>query len=302
MGKADYVKYQCLTQKSLVAAVGLHHLRHAGPDLQPEPALDHARRDAGHDHGQAHGHQRRQLARHLHGVATIGGGMTATVDAADAVAGAGRERQLHGDDRRRAPPRRKFTWEYGTLTWSERHARRAQPDAGQPRPADLGAGRLLGQHGLGQQDVHDQHRLRRPSRTRTRACKDVTLGSPVTLTPNSERRRRRGLPDGHGPTANVHGLQLQRAGGRHRGALRAAPGRRQRRDGRQRPRGGAAERHRGVLGVRHLARDGGTAEPGRRHVQGLRGLVRQPERARRRTSSRAGSSRRATPPAARSTC
>jgi hypothetical protein len=183
MGKADYVKYQCLTQKSLVAA----------SDCTTYGTLDQTYNlnlpsiTIGSMLGST------QVKRTVKNVgattatytaaATIGGGMTATVSPATLTLAPGASANFTVTIAPGAATP-KFTWEYGTLTWSDgTHSVRSpiQVALGQSisAPSDVSATTVSGSR------MFTISTGFAGKATANKGMRDVTMGPSTSLTPNS---------------------------------------------------------------------------------------------------------------------
>ena len=183
MGKADYVKYQCLTQKSLVAAA----------DCTTYGTLDQTYNlnlpsiTIGAMLGST------TVKRTVKNVgattatytssASVGGGMTATVSPASLTLAAGASANFTVTIAPGAATP-KFTWEYGTLTWSDgTHSVRSpiQVALGQSisAPSDLSATTVSGSRMFTISTGFAGHA------GANKGMRDVTMGPSTTLTPNS---------------------------------------------------------------------------------------------------------------------
>jgi hypothetical protein len=184
MGKADYVKYQCLTQKSLVAA----------SDCTTYGTLDQTYNlnlpsiTIGAMLGST------VVKRTVTNVGTssatytaatsMGGSMTATVSPASLTLAPGASANFTVTIAPGASTP-KFTWEYGTLTWSDGggHSVRSpiQVQLGQSisAPADIAATTVSGSRTFTISTGFAGHA------SANKGMRDVTMGPSTALTPNS---------------------------------------------------------------------------------------------------------------------
>mmetsp|Transcript_17019 Transcript_17019/g.40550 ORF Transcript_17019/g.40550 Transcript_17019/m.40550 type:complete len:311 (-) Transcript_17019:1407-2339(-) len=205
----------------------LHHHRHAGRDLQPEPAVDHGRCGAGLDHRDASGDQcgrhSGDLQRHR-----LGAQLHYRGDAVVAHTWPWRDQELHGQaDPDRVGGHQRLELRLPDLDRWQPH--RPQPRAGTRRCADRGARLAIGPDHLGQPAVHGQDRLQRPHGREEGRPEGRDAGRLGDADSGWLERQRveAGLP-GRCRYRQHQGLQLQRAG-RHRGVPRGpAPGGHQR--------------------------------------------------------------------------
>jgi hypothetical protein len=201
MGKADFVRYQCLTQKALVAPadcstygtldqtynlnlpsitlgamLGTTVVKRSVTNVGASPATYTAS-------------------------AAMGGGMTVTVSPSTLSLAPGATANFTVTiSPGAATP--KFTWQYGSLTWSDgTHTVRSplQANLGSPisAPADFSANTVSGSKVFTISTGFTGHS------NALKGMKDVTLGSPVTLTPNSAVDAAAACPSASAPTANL---------------------------------------------------------------------------------------------------
>ena len=184
MGKADYVKYQCLTQKSLVAAsdcttygtldqtYNLNLPSITIGAMLGTTVVKRTVRNVG------------TTAATYTAAATLGGGMTATVSPATLSLAPGQSANFTVTIAPGASTP-KFTWEYGSLTWSDGagHSVRSpiQVALGTSiaAPADLSGTTVSGSRLFTISTGFAGHP------TANKGMRDVTMGAPTALTPNS---------------------------------------------------------------------------------------------------------------------
>jgi hypothetical protein len=183
MGKADYVKYQCLTQKSLVSAsdcslygtldqtynlnlpsitlgamLGPTVVRRTVTNVGSSPATYTA-------------------------ATTMGGGMTATVSPSTLSLSPGQSASFNVTLTPSATTP-KFTWEYGSLTWSDggghvvRSPIQAALGTSISAPSDIAANTVSGSRMFTINTGFAGHA------SALKGMRDVTMGAPTTLTPN----------------------------------------------------------------------------------------------------------------------
>jgi Fibronectin type-III domain/Subtilase family len=201
MGKADFVKYQCLTQKALVAASDCttygtldqtYNLNLPSITLGAMLGTTAVKRSVTNV-GAA--------AATYTASASLSGGMTvavtpSTLSLAPGATGSFTVTVTPGA----STP--KFTWQYGTLTWTDgTHVVRSplQADLGSPiaAPSDFSANTVSGSK------IFTITTGFTGKSTALKGMKDVTLGSPVTLKPDSTLDASAACPTATAPTASL---------------------------------------------------------------------------------------------------
>ncbi len=183
MGKADYVKYQCLTQKSLVSASDCstfgtldqtYNLNLPSITLGAMLGATTVKRTVTNV-GSA--------SASYHAATAMGGGMTATVSPAtlNLAPGASANFTVTITPGAATP---KFTWEYGTLTWSDgTHSVRS------PIQANLGTSISAPPDQAGTttsgSKIFTINTGFSGKATALKGMKDVTMGPPTALVPNA---------------------------------------------------------------------------------------------------------------------
>jgi len=201
MGKADYVKYQCLTQKSLVAASDCttygtldqtYNLNLPSITIGAMLGTTTVKRTVKNVGSSASTYT---------AAATVGGGMTATVTPSSLSLAPGQSANFTVTIAPGAATP-KFTWDYGTLTWSDTsgHSVRSpiQVALGQSisAPSDIAATTVSGSRMFTISTGFSGHA------TANKGMRDVTMGPATVLTPNSNVDAAT-VCKATGPTANV---------------------------------------------------------------------------------------------------
>jgi hypothetical protein len=183
MGKADYVKYQCLTQKNLVSASDCstygtldqtYNLNLPSITLGTMLGATTVKRTVTNV-GSA-------TATYT-ASATLGGGLTVAVSPASLTLQPGKSASFNVTITPGASTP-KFTWEYGSLTWTDgTHVVRSpvQVNLGNSisAPSDFTANTVSGSR------IFTISTGFSGKPTALKGMKDVTLGAPATLTPNA---------------------------------------------------------------------------------------------------------------------
>jgi len=201
MGKADFVRYQCLTQKSLVTAADCstygtldqtYNLNLPSITLGAMLGTTVVKRSVTNVGSSP--------ATYTASAAMGGGiGVTVTPSTLSLAPGATANFTVTIAPSAATP---KFTWQYGTLTWTDgthvvRSPLQANLGSSISAPADFSANTVSGSKVFTINTGFNGHS------NALKGMKDVTLGSPVALTPNSAVDAAAACPSAVSPTANL---------------------------------------------------------------------------------------------------